>query len=134
MMSPTNGLRRPAIAVGLGAISARAGFRESTTRKRMAKFTKGMKRPPGAGRKPGAINAKTRAFQEAVDRILESPDTEAAFLALRDSDDATDRSNFWRLAGKRVATIIDANLSGGITARVIDLSSDRKDDDGLAEG
>lgn len=90
-------------------------------------YPKGKPRPPGSGRAKGTPNKATRAFKEAVDEILNSEDTQAAFLALRDSDDSTDRSNFWRLAGKRVATIIEANLTGGITARIVDLSSNRKD-------
>lgn len=91
---------------------------------------KGCKKPEGSGRAKGSPNKFTRVFMEAITAVLEEPETEVKLRELRDSDDSTDRRTFWTLAGNRVPKIIEAKVENLVTARIIDLSSEREDSDG----
>lgn len=90
-------------------------------------YPKGAPRPPGSGRAKGTPNKTTRVFLEALTAVLEEPETESALRALRDSDEAMDRSTFWRIAGNRVPKMVEAKVEGLVTIDLIDLSGERKD-------
>ena len=90
-------------------------------------FKKGDPRPAGAGRPPGRQNKTTRVFLEALTAVLEEPETESALRSLRDSDEAMDRSTFWRIAGNRVPKMVEAKVEGLVTIDLIDLSGERRD-------
>lgn len=86
------------------------------------KFQPGVPRPANAGRRKGTPNKATRAFNEALTAILEEPETEGKLRDLRDSDDAIDRSTFWRIAAKRVPALVEAKVESTALVEIIDLS------------
>lgn len=90
-------------------------------------------RTPGSGRAPGTPNKTTRAIKEILARILEEPRSEQKLRELRDSDEPSDRATFWRIASKLVPAEVTAEIRGTMV-NLVDLSDQRGDDDGLAEG
>jgi hypothetical protein len=92
-------------------------------------FKKGEPRLPNAGRKKGDVNKVTKAFNEALARLLDEPETLEKLRELRDSDEPMDRSTFWRIAGKRVPSMIEAKFENEVRLRIIDHSDQREDSD-----
>lgn len=91
-------------------------------------------RTPGSGRAPGTPNKTTRAIKEVLAKILEEPRSEQKLRELRDADNPIDRATFWRLAGKLIPAEVHAKVEAQTRLTVVDLSDQRKDPDGLAEG
>lgn len=96
-------------------------------------FEKGQPRPANAGRRKGTLNVATLEFKDTLARILAEPKTEGKLRDLLDSDDPADRATFWRMAAKFVPAKVEAEVRGTMI-QLVDLSDQRKDDDGLAEG
>lgn len=87
-------------------------------------FKPGTPRPANSGRRPGSPNRVTRAFKEILAATLvDDPETTTdRLLALRDSDEAVDRSTYWRMAARFVPSEVSAKLDAGIVLKVVDRS------------
>lgn len=92
-------------------------------------FKAGGKKPPGSGRQKGVQNRITRRVREVLEEILNEPESEERLRALRDSDEAADRSTFWRIAQRLVPNEIAAKVDNEIRVRLVDVSDDRSDDE-----
>lgn len=90
-------------------------------------------RTPGSGRAPGTPNKTTRVIKAILAEILEEPASEHKLRELRDSEEPSDRATFWRIASRLVPNEVAAEIRGTMVS-LVDLSDQRKDDDGLAEG
>lgn len=82
----------------------------------------------GRGRPKGSPNRTTKAIKDVLTKVLEEHQSEVRLRDLRDSDDATDRSTFWRIAAKLIPSEVSAKVEQTTRLRLIDLSDQRKDD------
>ena len=76
---------------------------------------KGAPKVPGSGRQKGTPNRVTREFKDLVESLLfdDVDTTRDRLIALRDSDEPTDRKTFWSLAAKLLPQKVDAKLEDG---------------------
>lgn len=84
-------------------------------------------RTPGSGRKPGTPNKLTRAMR---DDWLEAYEKRGGVAFLLGLDDETFAKGLLRMVPNEVA----AKVESEIRLRYVDLSDERRDDDGVAEG
>lgn len=96
-------------------------------------YPKGAPRPPGSGRAKGTPNKTTRVIKTILAEILEEPKSEQKLRELRDSEEPSDRATFWRIASRLVPNEVAAEIRGTMV-KLVDLSDQRRDDDGVAEG
>lgn len=88
----------------------------------------------GRGRPKGSPNRITKAIRDVLSTVLEDAESEKRLRELRDADNPIDRATFWRLASKLIPAELHAKVESHVRLQVVDLSDQRKDPDGLAEG
>lgn len=89
-------------------------------------FKPGTPKPPNSGRKAGTPNVVTQTFKDMLARVVAEPENEPLLRELRNSDEPTDRATYWRMAAKFVPQVVEANITGEVTLRVVDRSDQRK--------